>query len=126
MNANEILPAIPRQKVRRISRPEVIAEVMRHDVMHPEWVHVHEIDYPGSEVVSWNIKDCEPVPEEPRPLRVGDKVVTHSGTLTKIEAIMRETDERHSYRVQHSDYDFYQHQLRHATPQEIKEYFACA
>ena len=129
MQPKEIISSLPRQKVRRISRPEVIAEVLRHDVMHPEWVHVHEIDYPGAEVVSWSIKDCEPVPNQRIALRIGDRVsfrkygqedVQTYGTIEAIQ--LTEGEERmRQYRV--AGEWIYGDELSAATPEEDEDYF---
>jgi hypothetical protein len=130
MQPKEFIPALTRQKIRKINRPEVVAEVIRHDVMHPEWVHVHEIDYPGAEVVSWNIKDCEPVPNQKVNLRVGDRVHVMEfaqqntktfGTIDAIRLVKEGKLRTIKYRV--AGEWIYSDEIRAATPEEIEANF---
>lgn len=119
MLPNQVLNAIPRQKVKHIESGEVFY-VIAPNPREKQWIMVLTVDGYKDEVLA---KMCEPVPEEPMALRIGDKVVTHAGTFSTIAAIRTESENMHSYRVQHSDYDFYGNQLRLATPQERKDYF---
>ena len=126
MNPKEILPAIPRQKVRN--------KFLRHDKI----AHVLNVGADGKKVAvmtinpanleEWNTEDCELVHEEPRPLRVGDKVTLPSwfgngsryGKITSITAM-------HGYEsVQYyldGDLLDFNEEVRHATPEEIAQYF---
>ena len=75
MESHEILPAIPRQKVKCYGK--------EHSVLgaYGKSVFVSRVNDIGEEVTYFaNPEDCEPVLEEPRPLRVGDKVVVIEGT----------------------------------------------
>ena len=119
MHPNEILPAITRQKVKHIKSGEIFYVIGLHPTER-QWVMLLTMDGFKDEAPLGNL---EPVHDEPRPLRIGDKVATHSCTLSTIAAICRLTDNMVTYRVQHSDYDFYENQLRHATHEELAKYF---
>jgi hypothetical protein len=129
MEANEILPAIPRQKVRHIPSGAV-AEVM--DKTNDGTVLCVRHNPPsGSYLSHWIVEDCEPVPEEPRPFRVGDKAVIYVSVVVEghkkhyklYSTIKTVTDT--GYIDLGDGYDSLRRDcvIAHATPQECKEYF---
>jgi hypothetical protein len=126
MEANEILPAIPRQKVKHSETGE-IADVLgaTHD---GTTIAVRVCKDGDTWIENWIARYCEPVPEEPRPLRVGDKVtlpswganVTRYGIITGIES--QQGYEQKTYYVD-GDLLYHTEEIRLASPQECKDYF---
>lgn len=116
MLPNEILPAIPRQKVRLKSAPATIATVLMIGE-DGKRVAVQQ----GKYLCEWSTEDCEPVHEEPRPFRCGDCVVSRHGydnsaVIGKIQA-MNVTGTR--FCIGGSWFD----DIRFATPSEVAQYF---
>ena len=123
MNPKEILPAIPRQKVRN--------KFLRHDKI----AHVLNVGADGKKVAvmtinpanleEWNTEDCELVHEEPRMLRIGDQIAIINPNATN-------EIERHNFSrieaIQGNNVIFAGGNapiiyVRLASPQEIAKYF---
>jgi hypothetical protein len=120
MNANEILPAIPRQKVKN-KDGRIGGVLCWHDGdIYPNFIVVLLED--GTQE-DWHDDECEPVHEEPRPFRVGDKVkCLNTSVFSTIKNVrIAENGWPEQYVVD----EFWQtkENMRHATPQEVKDYF---
>lgn len=117
VNSNTMLPtqvlnAIPRQKVKDKSSGR-IGDVVQCDLDN-EWVTV----LCDGRVCAWFIADCEPVPEEPRPLRVGDAMYNSFCGFFRAIAVKDETEVLlPNGNWAHNAF------VRLATPQELKDYF---
>lgn len=117
MLPNQVLPTIPRQKVKNTNDERyaaIIGEVIK--LVDSELL----VDTPLG-LRWWRIEDCEPVPEEPRPFRCGDCVVSRHGydnaaIVGKIQA-MNVTGTR--FCIGGSWFD----DIRFATPEERAKYF---
>ena len=90
MHPNEILPAIPRQKVKNnciIGKPvaDVFCTVHSEDFdfdLGPDAPHdAIIVKREDGSMDTWQIDDCEPVPEEPRPFRCGDAVFVRGSVV---------------------------------------------
>lgn len=123
MLPNEVKSAIPRQKVRHVPSGAI------GDVIAPQEKHGLVDDVvPGVSVFTkdrgvqvWALECCEPVPEEPRGFRVGDKVVLNGTWFCTITATYF-YDGYTGFRVS-TGMDCSPEQLRHATPEELKLHF---
>lgn len=118
MNANEILPAIPRQKV--LTHEGKIKEIAFAFTWDGE---IWGMTFPTNETYGWKavkLSLCEPVPEEPSRFKVGDKV--KSGQVYTTIIGVTEFSDYLSYRTD-TGVDVHPENLRHATPQECKDYF---
>jgi hypothetical protein len=148
MLPNQVLNAIPRQKVKNINSDcegEVIGFKNGTMIGSPSDKSVLLVWRLGR-IMEWDTKDCEPVPEEPRGFRCGDKVVAWCKEewpeFTTITAVMPNytigvSDIKRdglsegmygqktlSVRVEtNHDFTVIGGQVRHATPQELKDYF---
>lgn len=114
MRHNEMLPAIPRQKV-KVKTGETGNVLM---VMDDGMIH---IDLGIGETMDAYPKDCEPVPEEPRQFRCGDYAVSRHGyddvaVIGKIQAM---NITRTRFCIGGSWFD----DIRFATPSEVAQYF---
>lgn len=123
MLPQDILPAVPRQKVKH--KFGGFAHVLNLG-MDKKKIAVMTIN--PARLEEWNVEDCTPVFEEPRPFRVGDKVVYEyeDGRLeyTIIQAIRKLGDD---YKI-FTPGDTYAvvgetMRYRHATQEEIAKYF---
>jgi hypothetical protein len=129
LSPQDILPAIPRQKVKNIQ------DKMCSDIIGSI------INLVGKELLVdtklglrwWRIEDCELLPEEPRDFKVGDKVKVlgyydqeaGDAIYATITAVVRWEK---SYKTRYSVSGHIQEvqeesDLRHATPLEISKYF---
>lgn len=124
MLPHEILPAIPRQKVKYVDnhgeRPRgligQVAEVLCENGPSV-WVRC----VPSGTVLQWSMSHCEPVPEEPRPFRVNDAVIVNGNRATKITGVIFRDEQM--YLLADSCHSYFAKELRHATPEELAKYF---
>lgn len=122
MLPNQVLPAIPRQKVHHEIHEE-IGEVM----------YVYEGDivvFVDGHIEFWNLLHCEPIPEEPRQLHIGDAVFVRGtvisgedadnyGIYSRISGISKDGECKIVDRLDWVK----KHDIRHATPEELAKYF---
>jgi hypothetical protein len=130
MLPNEILPAIPRQKVKNTGNgyeKGQIGDVLLTCISDYSESGTHDSllvkNLETGEVRKWDMNDCEPVPEEPRKFRVGDNVkCLNTSVFSTIKNVrIAENGWPEQYVVD----EFWQtkENMRHATPQECKDYF---
>ena len=122
MHPNEILPAIPRQKIKNTNDEKyavIIGEAIK--LVDSELL----VDTPLG-LRWWRIEDCEPVHnEEPRPFRVGDKVVAldyaqNPQAYFKIQTLEKKDGKDYAHG---SIFGYPLEHIRHATPSEVAQYF---
>jgi hypothetical protein len=122
MLPSEIITALPRQKVKN-TESGAIADVLgtTHD---GTTVAVRVSNDGDSWIENWITRYCEPVPEEPRPFRVGDKVkCIYTSVFSTIKQVrIAENGWPEQYEV--DDVWKPKENIRHATPEEIARHFA--
>ena len=128
MLPSQIIPALPRQKLKYkksdLRYNNQVAEVL-FATSQTALVRFVDSEY----VTQWALENCEPVPEEPRPLRVGDKVhlpswgsnASRFGIITSI--MSQQGYDKKEYWVDGDPMDELE-EIRHATPEEIVAHFA--
>ena len=137
MLPSQVLPAIPRQKVKvKHSNSSSVYDFIGFAGNEENPTSVYIRNYGGfiHEHPIENCEFCEPVPEEPRPFRVGDKVKVlgyydekaGDAIYATITAVVRwEKYKKNRYSVSgHVTEVQEEKDLRHATPEEIAKYFA--
>ena len=136
LSPQDILPAIPRQKVKNTNTGVIGDVVILETVNGIEYLEVLVLDEKIGEKYfeSFPLKDCEPVTDEPRPFRVGDKVIATSknGSIAYTTVRVKFPDgtkilnglERPISTVD-GKIEFGEGMTtRHATPEEIAAHFA--
>jgi hypothetical protein len=131
LSPKDILPAIPRQKVKNNITGE-IGGVIHYVEERKNFDDVLIVKLESGELGHWDIKRCELLPEEPREFKVGDKIAYELGPKARkdmiglsqyaiVEGIQSDgcalicgTKLRKEEDMQY---------LRHATPLEISKYF---
>lgn len=119
MLPNEVKNAIPRQKVRHEIHG-TIGQVLCYDGGD---IKVLE---EGGGYESWDAACCQPVPEEPRQFRVNDKVIIegqYGDAYTTVETLCVVNGKVCSLYTYGDKNEISLERVRHATPQECKEYF---
>jgi hypothetical protein len=125
MLPNEILPAIPRQKVKYVTGEigEVLctcqSELVEFEDQPDDSVMVRNSKTGRNDC--WQIEDCEPVPEEPRGFRCGDNVKCKN-LFTTILEIATFDDGKNVYVLANGG-QAEEKDLRHPSPEEIARYF---
>ena len=119
MLPSQIIPALPRQKVKYELTGE-IAHVLNVG-KDGKFVSVQVVGTGALE--EWQTKFCEPVPEEPRPLRVGDKAYALSDYQREYVGVVNNINISLG-RIALGEYWFDLKDCRHATPSEVAQYFA--
>lgn len=111
MTPQQILPAIPRQKV--MKKNGLICDVLGYSKYQEELVI-----FDGEDIDVISPEDCEPVPEEPRVFKVGDALYNDYCGFFRAVSVKDETEVLlPNGNWAHSAF------IRFATPEEEARYF---